>query len=72
VATITIYPQKFDSEAQMTFCENLAFSPWRAPKAHQPLGGINRARRSIYEASQNLRHETNHVDYKEPTGRETF
>jgi hypothetical protein len=72
VATITIYPQKFDSKAQMTFCENLAFTPWRAPEEHRPLGGINRARKSIYDASRQLRHETNKVDYKEPTGRETF
>lgn len=72
MATITIYPQKFDSKQQMEFCENLTFTPWRAAKEHRPLGGINRARQAIYEASSKLRHQTRGVEQSEPTGREWF
>lgn len=72
VATLTIYPQKFDSEAQMKFCEDLSFSPWRSLPEHAPLGGINRARNPIYEASSAFRHDKNMVERKEPTGHESF
>jgi hypothetical protein len=72
LATITIYPQKFDSKQQMEFCENLSFTPWRGLDEHRPLGGINRARKSIYEQSRELRHQTNKVEDREATGRESF
>lgn len=72
VATIIIDPQRFDSAEQMQFCENLTYSPWRAPPEHQPLGGINRARNPIYGASSQVRHERNKAVPVEPTGRERF
>ena len=34
-------------------CEKLSFDPWRALSAHQPLGGINRARRRIFSEVEN-------------------
>ena len=34
-------------------CEKLSFDPWRALSEHQPLGGINRARRRIYSEVEN-------------------
>ena len=67
VARITIPKQTFDSPAQMTFCENLSFSPWHCVDAHRPLGGLNRLRRSVYETISRVRHELNHVARKEPT-----
>jgi hypothetical protein len=56
VATITIDPQTFDTPEQMAFFANLTWNPWHALPEHQPLGGINRARREIYPASAELRH----------------
>ena len=29
-------------------CENLVFTPWHSLKEHQPIGSINRLRRSVY------------------------
>lgn len=66
VATITIYPQKFDSEADMDFCEQLSFSPWQGLPEHEPLGGINRARRPAYADSSKWRHEMNKTEQKKP------
>ena len=50
VASIKILPQHFDTPGQMSFGENLAFSPWHSLAAHQPLGNINRARKAAYLA----------------------
>ncbi len=72
LATISIYPQKFDSPEQAAFVENLTWSPWNALPEHRPLGGINRARRDVYRESQELRHQTNGTTVKSITGREWF
>jgi hypothetical protein len=72
VAVIWIYPQKFDLPEQMAFFENLSWNPWNALPEHAPLGGINRARRPIYEESSALRHKTTGVATVVPTGRESF
>lgn len=55
VATISIAPQDFDTPARDRLCEQSSFSPWHALEVHRPLGGINRARKSAYEASSALR-----------------
>lgn len=67
VATIRIFQQEFDTEAQKVFGENLSFTPWRALPEHRPLGGINRARRVVYEAISAFRHDYNKVPRQEPT-----
>lgn len=56
VATLEIGPQQFDTDECNRVCEETSFSPWHALEAHRPLGGINRARRPVYEASSALRH----------------
>jgi hypothetical protein len=66
VATIRIPAQSFDAPAQQTFCENLSFTPWHSLPEHRPLGGINRARRVVYEALSERRHERNRVPIREP------
>ncbi|MFA5924989.1 MAG: catalase family protein [Methylococcaceae bacterium] len=66
VATIRILQQEFDSEKQKEFGENLSFTPWHALPEHRPLGGINRARKVVYQAISVFRHEYNHADRKEP------
>jgi hypothetical protein len=72
LATLSIYPQKFDSPEQMTFVENLEWSPWNSLPEHRPLGGINRARQKLHQDSQELRHRTNGVQTPPLTGREWF
>ena len=53
VAKITISaPQpEVDSEENRAHCENLAFTPWHSLSEHQPIGSINRLRKSVYQAS---------------------
>jgi hypothetical protein len=68
VATIIIPPQDFTSNARKEFCENLSFTPWHSLTEHEPLGAINRARRSIYEAVSAERHKFNNVPGREPVG----
>ena len=72
VATIQIPAQTFDSPAQMEFCENLAFNPWRALPEHRPIGGLNRVRKELYAELARFRHQRNGVAYREPTGDEVF
>jgi hypothetical protein len=55
VATIAILPQDFDSNAAKTRCENIFLTPWHTHPDHRPLGGINRLRQSVYEASMKMR-----------------
>lgn len=57
VATLTIAPQDFDSPERRALCENLFFTPWHGVAEHRPLGGINRMRRAVYEASSAFRHQ---------------
>jgi hypothetical protein len=66
VATIRILQQAFDTEAQRTFGENMSFTPWHGLPAHRPLGGINRARKIVYDAISTFRHERNNVSRHEP------
>lgn len=72
VADITIPRQAFDSSAQQRYCENLSFTPWHALPAHEPVGGINRVRRAVYDAISTLRHQLNGAVREEPTKVETF
>ena len=72
LARISIYPQKFDVPSQLAFFANLSWTPWNALPEHRPLGGINRARKSVYADSTQLRHKTTGVAPTAPTGRESF
>lgn len=66
VATLIIPPQACNSPARTVFCENLSFNPWRTLPEHRPLGGINRARREVYPAISEFRHNRNNVPLQEP------
>ena len=72
VARIHIPSQSFESPAQMEFCENLSFNPWRSLPEHRPLGGINRVRKDLYRELADFRHQRNAVTYKEPSADESF
>ncbi|SFP85498.1 hypothetical protein SAMN05216419_10259 [Nitrosomonas cryotolerans] len=63
VATITIDKQDFDNPLRITECEHLVFTPWHGLAEHQPLGGINRLRLGVYNASAQYRAQAN-----EPSG----
>jgi hypothetical protein len=68
VARITIPAQNFLSLKQLDFCENLSFSPWHTIPEHQPLGGINRVRKTVYDTVSRVRHELNGAERREPAG----
>jgi len=72
LARIDIPSQRFTSEAQMDFCENLSFTPFSFSNDHRPLGGINRARKAVYEGISELRHQLNGASTPLPTGDESF
>lgn len=66
MATLTIYAQVFDSNAQMEFGDNLSFNPWHSLPAHRPLGGFNRVRKRVYEVMSKFRHDKNKLPVFEP------
>jgi hypothetical protein len=55
MATLRINKQVVSSKSNSTEleqrCEASSFNPWHALKEHRPLGGINRLRKAVYEAS---------------------
>lgn len=57
VAKLTIPLQDFDSPERRGVCEDLFFTPWHGLEDHRPIGGINRMRRAVYEASSTFRHQ---------------
>ena len=67
IATLTLPAQAFSSPEQFEFCENLSFNPWHCTPEHQPLGGIQRCRKRVYEESSQLRHRLRKTDVHEPT-----
>lgn len=63
VATIEVPRQVPD---QGKACEVLSFTPWHTLAEHQPLGGISRMRKVVYEDVSKLRHGLNHQPRVEP------
>ncbi|MFZ2995756.1 catalase family protein [Sphingobium sp.] len=56
VATLRVEPQdSWSDEKVQRIDETMHFSPWNALADHQPLGGINRARRRAYKHSSDFR-----------------
>jgi hypothetical protein len=55
LAVIVIPPQDPNTAERRALCEALSFSPWHGIDDHRPLGGINRLRRAVYEASASYR-----------------
>jgi biotin operon repressor len=47
--------------------ERLSFSPWHGLQAHEPLGGINRARRDVYHTIAALRNSANRARMGDPS-----
>ncbi len=61
VATIRIPQQDFNTEERKQLDEKQSFSPWHSLLEHQPLGGVNRARK-IYVELANIRNKMNQVN----------
>jgi len=59
--------QQFATPERDLFAERLSFTPWHALPEHEPLGGINRTRQSVYESLSEFRHALNHAPRQEPT-----
>jgi len=59
VGHVRVAPQDFDTPEQNLACDNMRFSPWHGIEAHQPLGGINRLRKAVYEAVADYRNARN-------------
>jgi hypothetical protein len=59
VARIRIPRQRIDDSERMKACEYVAFNPWNCLVDHRPLGNFNRARKEIYKAMAQFRHERN-------------
>lgn len=66
VATIRIPKQEFNSAEQRKYGEELSFTPWHCIEAHRPLGGVNRARKKVYETIAALRRDTYKAAIEEP------
>lgn len=58
VATIKIPAQNFNTTERKELDKQQSFSPWHSLLMHQPLGGVNRARK-IYDELAQLRNEMN-------------
>ncbi len=56
VARIEVPVQEsWSDERSLTVDKGMAFNPWHCLAAHQPLGGVNRARKPVYAASSEFR-----------------
>ena len=62
VATIRIPSQNFNTEERKRLDEKQSFSPWHTLLEHQPLGGVNRARKRIYGELAKFRNDRNQSD----------
>ncbi|RYG57747.1 MAG: catalase [Alphaproteobacteria bacterium] len=70
IGRILVEPQPgWNEEKAKRIDEGLAFNPWHGLAAHQPLGAINRARRSAYPMSAQYRSAFNQCPINEPSGR---
>jgi hypothetical protein len=57
VARIRIPRQDIEDPDRTRLCEDVGFNPWYCLTAHRPLGSLNRARRDIYRAMADFRHQ---------------
>lgn len=66
VGRIEIPAQKVDAPGRDSACENLSFSPARAPAEHAPIGAINRVRAVVYARIADYRMKRNNVTPPDP------
>ena len=56
---IKIDSQKISANPENGFCEDLSFSPWQGYPEMEPVGGLNRIRKVVYESISAYRHRMN-------------
>lgn len=66
IAELTFPQQDICSIGQSEFGDNLSFNIWRTLKEHEPVGSIAIARKTVYEASANARHQANGQQRQQP------
>lgn len=66
VGTLRLPVQDCDTEERRHWGEELSYTPWHALPEHRPLGGINRARKEIYRALSQFRHQRDGRVRREP------
>ncbi len=66
IAELHIPQQDVTAIGQADFGSNLSFNIWRTLAAHKPLGSIADARKIVYEASANTRHQANGQQLQDP------
>ena len=57
IAEIEIPIQALNTKERFELAEQFSFSPANSLKAHQPIGGLNRARVHIYKMLSKFRHQ---------------
>jgi hypothetical protein len=57
VARVRIPRQDIEDPGRTRLCEEVGFNPWYSLTEHRPLGSLNRARRAIYRAMADVRHQ---------------
>ena len=67
IATLTLPAQDFTAPEQLEFCKYLRYTPWHCIPEHQPLGGIQRCQKLMYEKSSHLRCGITGAHNLEPT-----
>lgn len=72
VATLRIPKQKVDTPERNWIGENLSMNAWHSLPEHQPLGGVNRARKIVYIEISKFRHGRNLVPMEEPVAGPDF
>ena len=71
VATLAVAAQPAWTEARAAVVDDgMSFTPWHGLAAHQPLGGIMRARKPIYGDIAGMRSDLNGCPLHEPRERE--
>ena len=62
IATVEFPPQDaFGAERRVFWEDKMELSPWNGLMKHQPLGSINRLRKTVYEMSAKNRQAINAV-----------
>jgi hypothetical protein len=67
-ARLTLPQQTFDTPEHQQSCEALSFTPWHSLPEHEPVGGLNRVRRAVYQELSRYRHARNGTPRAEPRG----
>ncbi|WP_375414198.1 LodA/GoxA family CTQ-dependent oxidase [uncultured Bradyrhizobium sp.] len=66
VADLILGQQDVAARGQAGYGENLSWNIWRVTKEHEPQGSIALARRAVYAASAQARHDVNGIPAAEP------